>query len=70
MKTELKTLTARQVAKILMQMPDARVFVASDEEGNSFGTVGTAFSFQDDNGDLLIFPAQQFCDDNYDRFDD
>jgi len=67
MDKKTKSFTVSQLIEgleqILKDEGDREIVIASDEEGNSFGTIGvTSFGFDEDDKCLIIYPETQFID--------
>lgn len=59
----MKTLTVEQLITLLRKEdPASKVFIASDEEGNSYGTLDEAMSIEKSKEDnaIYIYPFEQF----------
>lgn len=58
-KRKVETMTAKELGKLLISLDKRgikRVFLASDEEGNAFGTVDKQLSFGEQFGDIVVYP--------------
>lgn len=59
---ETKTISARILACILLKMGERDVYLASDEEGNSFGTITGTECIEVHKDKIILYPAEQDVD--------
>jgi len=63
----MKTLTVKELIEKLSEFKNdkLRVVIASDEEGNSFGSIDKMYSFELLKKDILcIYPTETVCDED------
>lgn len=54
-------MTSQELIDILKAKPSAKIYLASDEEGNSFGDIDKS-SIEIESDKIIIYPYHQFLE--------